>query len=331
MYSAKPSIATVILSWNDPKNTFELIKSILDSSYEKFDIIVVDNNSTEENFDKLKNLLKQDKLIFNVLGANEKFETELHKKNIFLIRSTKIAKIKHARNLGVSRGYNLGIKLALQKNYNFLVKIDCDFIISKNFLDGMIETFQKYPNAVAVSPKVYYYIEKPTSIIWWDGLNLDKNYIRFQRTGKGSRRKLDNGEFKGIKTSDGICGCCVMLKSSVIEKTGLLNEDFFFGPEDIEHSHRLIKFGTLLVNLDYFVYHKVSQSIYVSGLESRIYFETVGWLTLIKKVCSVKDKFLGYSYFLVRFFYHLLRIILKKDKRVHKGFILGFIDFFKNK
>ena len=35
-----------------------------------------------------------------------------------------------------------------------------------------------------------------------------------------------------------VCGCCVMLKSDIIRKTGLLDIDFF-GPEDIEHVFRL--------------------------------------------------------------------------------------------
>ena len=46
-------VGIVILSWNDPKNTYELIESIFKSDYQNFDIIIVDNNSNIENFDKL--------------------------------------------------------------------------------------------------------------------------------------------------------------------------------------------------------------------------------------------------------------------------------------
>ena len=228
----------------------------------------------------------------------------------------------------MSRGYNKGVKTALINNYDFFVKLDCDFLISENFLSGMLETFEIYPNAVAVSPKVFYYINKKTNIIWWSGVKFDKNYIIFQRTGRGHRRNLDDGSYKGVHISDGICGCCVMLKSEIVKKTGLLDEDFFFGPEDIEHAFRLKKYGDMLVNLNYHVYHKVSQSIYISGVESRIYFETLGWLTLIKKVCSFQNRVIGYSFFIIRGFYHLIRLIYKKDKRAHKGFVTGIKDFF---
>ena len=88
-----------------------------------------------------------------------------------------------------------------------------------------------------------------------------------------------------------------MLKSEIVKKTGVLDEDFFFGPEDIEHAFRLKKYGDMLVNLNYHVYHKVSQSIHISGVESRIYFETLGWLTLIKKyVLSRQGNWLFFFY-----------------------------------
>ena len=80
--------------------------------------------------------------------------------NIYVIRSTDVAKIKHAENLGVTKGYNKGINFVIRNNYDFILKLDCDFILSKNLITGLIETFKKNAQAVAVSPKVYYYIKK---------------------------------------------------------------------------------------------------------------------------------------------------------------------------
>jgi GT2 family glycosyltransferase len=143
---------------------------------------------------------------------------------------------------------------------------------------------------------------------------------------------LDSLSYKGIILTDAICGACVMYKTNVLREVGLPDEDFFFGPEDIEISQRIKKYGRLLVvNQDYHVYHKVSQSIYVSGIKSRIYFETMSWLFLIKKLCNCKDRFLGYSFFLLRSALHLLRIFYKHDKDRHIGFVLGVKDFFFKK
>ena len=40
-----PSVGIVVLSWNDWKNTSELLESIFKSDYNNYDIILVDNNS----------------------------------------------------------------------------------------------------------------------------------------------------------------------------------------------------------------------------------------------------------------------------------------------
>ena len=111
-------------------------------------------------------------------------------------------------------------------------------------------------------------------------------------------------------------------------RKNVFDEDFFFGPDDMELSYRLKKIGDILVNMDNFAYHKVSQSIHVSGIKSNIYFATVGWLLLTKKICNKKDQILCRIYFIFRGCIHLLRLIYKKDKNPHIGFLLGLKDYF---
>tara|TARA_B110000444_G_C18770327_1_gene562148 strand:- start:121 stop:1122 length:1002 start_codon:yes stop_codon:yes gene_type:complete len=325
-----PSVGIVVLSWNDWKNTSDLLESIFKSDYNNYDIIVVDNNSNNENFEGLINWCKIKKIKINRINFKPKSpEKKKSKKNLYIYRITEIADIPFAKNIGVARGYNKGINFALKNNYDFVVKLDCDFLVTKNFISGMVQTLKDNRNAATVSPKVYYYLNKKTKIIWWKGLNFKKNYFRFQRTGKGSdRRTLDKGQFKGLIKTDSICGCCVMFRSKILKKVGQLDEDFFFGPEDIEHSNRIKKYGELLVNLDHHTYHKVSQSIFVSGIKSRYYFETIGWLLIIKKMCNTKDKIIGQLYFIIRGFSHFLRLLYKKDKDPHIGFLLGLKDYF---
>lgn len=328
---SKSSVAFVILNWNDPKNTFQLIKSIFDNNHKQFDVYLVDNNSNQEFFELLIDLIKSDGLNYEIILDKKILSKSIFpEKKIFIIRSTEVSNIKYAKNVGVSRGYNKGINLALKYNYNYLMKLDCDFIIDKDLVGGLIKTIEENENCVAASPKVYYFKDdKKTNIIWWKGVNFNKNYFRFQRTGKGGDRKiLDVGQYTGVHRSEGICGCCVMFKKDILNKTGVLDEDFFFGPEDIEHSFRLRKFGEILINHDLKAYHKVSQSIFISGIESRIYFETIGWLTLVKKVCKKTDVSIAYIYFFVRFFLHLVRYLYKKENKAHKGFILGIKDYF---
>ena len=326
-----PSVGIVILSWNDWKNTTKLLETIFKSDYNNFDVIVVDNNSEVEHFEKLLNWCNRKKIKINRINFNPK---TAHKKkigkNFYIYRNTKIANIPFAKNIGVAAGYNKGINFALKNKYDYIVKLDCDFLVTKNFISGMVKTLEENKNAATVSPKVYYHINKKTKIIWWKGLNFTKNYFRFQRTGGkgGDRRVLDKGQFKGLIKTDSICGCCVMFRSIYPPRKTILDEDFFFGPEDMEISHRLKNHGDLLVNLDFHTYHKVSQSIFISGIKSRFYHETIGWLLINKKLSNRKDRIICYIFFILRSFNHILKLLYKKDKDSHIGFLLGLKDYF---
>ena len=48
-------LAVVVLTWNDWKNTIECLESIFNSSFQNFDVVLVDNNSDEIHLKKLTN------------------------------------------------------------------------------------------------------------------------------------------------------------------------------------------------------------------------------------------------------------------------------------
>ena len=332
------SVGIVVLSWNDWLNTTRCLDTLFKNDYSKFDIILVDNNSDEFHFKKIINWSKQKKIKINFLNKKKNKIKNLKKnKNFFIYKSNKIAEFPFAKNLGVAGGYNIGLEFALKSKYDFIVRLDCDFIVPKNLISGLLKTLEKNKDCVAVSPKVYYYLKKKTKLIWWTNLKFTRNYFRFQRTGQtGHRRVLDKGQFKGIIKSDSICGCCVMFRSKSLKEAmkvhpsrrRVLDEDFFFGPEDMEISNRLKKSGNILVNLNYYAHHKVSQSIHVSGVKSNLYFATIGWLLITKKICNKKDQLITRIFFLLRGILHIIKLIYKKDKEHHLGFLLGLKDYF---
>ena len=96
----------------------------------------------------------------------------------------------------------------------------------------------------------------------------------------------------------------------------------------MELSYRIKRYGKILVNLDYYAYHKVSQSIHVSGVKSNIYFATIGWLLITKKICNKKDQIITRTFFLLRGILHFVKLLYKKDKEPHIGFLLGLKDYF---
>ena len=253
MKSKQHSVAVVVLTWNDWSNTVECLESLFKNNYSNFDIILIDNNSEQFHYDKILDWCSKKKIHINFINNKSKLSPFKLKKNnnLFIYKSSEVANYPYAKNLGIARGYNKGLNFSLKKNYDFIVRLDCDFIVPKNLIRGMVSTLITNPSAVAMSPKVYYHIKKKTKLIWWTNLNFTKNYFRFHRTGKNNnRRVLDNGQFKGIITSDSICGCCVMFRTKSLKQAlkihpsrkNILDEDFFFGPEDMELSHRIKRY-----------------------------------------------------------------------------------------
>ena len=215
MKSKKHFVAVVVLTWNDWINTVECLGSLFKNDYSNFDIILIDNNSEQFHYDKILDWCYKKKIHINFINKKSKTEPIKLKNNnnLFIYKSSEVANFPFAKNLGVARGYNKGFNFVLKKNYDFFIRLDCDFIVPKNYITGLVKTFVKNKSAVAVSPKVYYHIKKKTKIIWWKELKYTKNYFRFHRTGKGGDRRVEDiGQFRGIITSDSICGCCVMFK-----------------------------------------------------------------------------------------------------------------------
>ena len=338
------NLAITVLTWNDWENTTKCLESIFQSSFENFDVILVDNNSDEIHLKKIyewaNNKIKIEDEEFN-FNPNKKIDivnvtkelvlSEKGKKKIYLITSKEKKNERWAVNLGCTAGLNLGYKFSLEQNYDYLARIDCDFIITKDYLKGMINTLEKNKDVVAASPKIKHGYLKQT--IWWSGFNINPYYLKFQRTmNLKKKRILDDNSYKGLIESDVVCGCCSFYRPETLKKTGLGDEDFFFGPEDTELSFRLKKFGKIIANLDLVTFHKVTSSSNISGWLSRSYYETKGFLLLIKKTGNLWDKLIGYSYFLLRIPYFFILLIFKKREKDRViGFALGCFDFFFKK
>jgi GT2 family glycosyltransferase len=109
----------VILHYLSFKDTSECIDSILQNlSYDNYNIIVVDNASTNDSFDRLK----------------EKY-----------CCNEKIYFIKNEKNLGFARGNNVGYRFAKYKlNSDFIILLNNDTIIEQNdFLETIITKYEK--------------------------------------------------------------------------------------------------------------------------------------------------------------------------------------------
>ena len=105
------NVGIVVLSWNDPKNTIELVDSIFESDHQHFDVVIVDNNSTQEKFDTILNDLRKKNYDFQLITGNEKLNlNQIYKKKVFVLRSTEVADYMKNDRIDIFVDLNMGNK-----------------------------------------------------------------------------------------------------------------------------------------------------------------------------------------------------------------------------
>ncbi len=121
-----PLISVVILNWNRLDDTKRAIESVLSQTYPHFELIVIDNNSTESGSDTL----------VQAYPMIQFFQME--------------------KNYGCPGGRNVGIEKA-KGEYVFFV--DNDGILESHALENAYKVFQEYENVGIVAGKVIFYTQ----------------------------------------------------------------------------------------------------------------------------------------------------------------------------
>lgn len=218
----KPKVSLVVLNYNNPTDTIECISSLLKNSYENFEVILIDNGSTDNSVELLNSI---------------------HYKNVIFIQNEK--------NLGFAGGCNMGIRHALQNNADYILLLNNDTVVKEDFLDNLIEQALKYSDAGAIGPKIYFYDEPDK--IWFAGGYIDWKYDG-AHIGYG---KLDDNIYNTERSVEFISGCALLIKSEVVEKVGLLDPSFFAYQEDVDFCVRIKNAGYKCLYIPYpHLWHK---------------------------------------------------------------------------
>ncbi|HEX9974417.1 MAG TPA: glycosyltransferase family 2 protein, partial [bacterium] len=120
-----PSVAIIILNWNNWQDTVECLESLSQIDYPNYQIIVVDNGSTDDSVPQIR----------------QRFGT------IHLLATRE--------NLGFSGGVNFGIEQA--KTSDLILLLNNDTLVAKNFLTELVRKIISDDTIGLVGGKIYYY------------------------------------------------------------------------------------------------------------------------------------------------------------------------------
>jgi O-antigen biosynthesis protein len=150
-------------------------------------------------------------------------------------------------NVGFSRGNNLAIRLAKGE---YILLLNPDTVVEDDTFRKVIRFMDEHPDAGGLGVKMVDGKGKflpeskrglPTPLVaFFKIFGLSKLFPKSRIFGKYHLGFLDNDQTNEVEI---LSGAFMMLRKSVLDKTGLLDETFFMYGEDIDLSYRIIKAG----------------------------------------------------------------------------------------
>lgn len=197
-------VAAVICNYNKEKFVLECIQSVTESAFEKLDIIVVDNASSDGSVESIRNRF-----------------------------GSRVKLFVNGENLGGSGGFNTGIRYALKEDYEYIWCLDNDVLVDENAIGELYAFMEGHPEVGMTGSKVYHmenpdYVQQFGIDIIWDEYCCEAKY----------HGCLEDGSMPEVVYSDAVAACSVLVRASVIREIGLLPEENFLYWDDTEWGYR---------------------------------------------------------------------------------------------
>lgn len=297
-----PNIFILVLNWNGYKDTIECVESLQRLAYPNYEIVLIDNGSTDGSQNILKDRFKE------------------------------LTLIENEENLGFADGNNVGIKHALRHNADYIFLLNNDATIAPDALSYLVDFAEENTEIGLVGPKILFYNDPDK--IWFAGGIVDL-MTGVTHRGYGQR---DDGKFDELAEVDYITGCALLIKSEVIRKIGLMSSEYYLLFEESDWCLRAKEAGYQLYYVPQArVLHKCSASFGGSrslGIErapSWIYYYSRNNFLLIKRHLHGHSHFKAYLYCLKR---NLKWVDWRNsEQRLDRllAIITGIVDFFLGK
>ncbi len=267
-------VGIVLVNYNGAKFLPDCLESLARCDYPEMLVVLVDNASTD--------------------GSDEWAAS--HYPSVLLVRQ--------ADNGGFAQASNVGIQACLAQGCEWVLLLNNDTTVAPDFLTKME---QAAPDRL-LAPKIYF-AESPKVINnhfgtydLWRGLHRD-----------WYRGRTDTPDSLRLQPGGMANGCALLVPKGIIERAGLLDEDFFMYAEDVDYILRARAVGAeVWLVPSSVIYHRESASSGGSGSPLVVYYTTRNRLFLVVRH---QKNWLGRAFFLSYFGLTRLPVILNYLRR----------------
>ena len=207
MKSFQPKVAVVILNYNTRPLLERFLPDVLNTQYSNTEVWVVDNASTDDSVEYMKQHFSEVKLLVS------------------------------EKNLGYAGGYNWALN---QIKAEYYVLLNSDVSVTPTWLDPLVEMALRSNDIAAIQPKIL--DAKSTEQFEYAGASggfLDKWGYPFCRGRIFESLEKDNGQYNDELEVFWASGACLFVRSVEFHNVGGFDSDFFAHMEEIDLCWRL--------------------------------------------------------------------------------------------
>jgi len=201
--------AVVVVTWNKHARLRDCLRSLESLADRGFDVLVVDNASTD--------------------GAPEMVRREFPEVELLV----------NDENLGGAGGFNRGMQHALDAGYGFIWLLDNDVTVAAEALRILQRVMAERPECGVAGSKIYAagtgleFVQELGSFIDWDsaGIRLNRNGV------------FDHGRVAETVEVDYVPACSMLFRSAAVDGQALFDPSYFLYWDDIDFCHRITLAG----------------------------------------------------------------------------------------
>jgi GT2 family glycosyltransferase len=237
-----PRVTFVILNWDQADMTLDCLRSLRTLDYPNFDVILVDNASSDDSVIRIRQAYPDCEIIEN------------------------------QENLGYSEGNNVGIRRALEKCSEFIFLLNNDTYVHQKMLSRLVSVAKQDPTAGITGPTMFY--ADPPNLLWGGKNWVDWRKPRVVREQMGEIVDIDSLETQPPLDVIYIDSCAILIRSQLFKDIGLMDNRYFINFDDIDLCLRARNSGyKIIYTPSAFMWHRVSAAMGV-GSPANTYYMT---------------------------------------------------------
>ena len=202
----RKQVSIIIPNFNGRQLLFDCLNSVFKQTFKNFDVIVVDNNSSDNSLNYIKE---------NFLASRRS--------------GPKVKIIRLDKNYGFAKAINKGVEVAKSE---FVVFLNNDTSVDKNYLMNLVNCAKTHKEVISVNPKILNYYKRKTI----DGLGILINEVGQAKS--IAWQEIDKGQYDKERDIFGATGGASLFKRLDFIQVGLFDEKYFMYFEEVDFAFR---------------------------------------------------------------------------------------------